>query len=99
MTKITLAGAGDCVPVERSDATAPMPQRTLLRPTEFVDSPIGHDGKVARLARGLKLFSRSRIDHGGRRVSTESLRSRGLKSRLRRRLAAQWKGSPPRVRH
>ena len=31
--------------------------RTLLRPTGFVDSPFGHDGKVARLAGGLVWFS------------------------------------------
>ena len=30
--------------------------RTLLRPTGFVDSPFGHDGKVARLAGGLNWF-------------------------------------------
>ena len=30
--------------------------RTLLRPTAFVDSPFGHDGKVARLAGGLNWF-------------------------------------------
>jgi dihydropteroate synthase len=31
--------------------------RTYLRPTGFVDSPFGHDGKVARLAGGLLWFS------------------------------------------
>ena len=31
--------------------------RTLIRPTGFVDSPFGHDGKVARLAGGLNWFS------------------------------------------
>ena len=31
--------------------------RTLLRPTGFVDSPFGHDGKVARLAGGMNWFS------------------------------------------
>jgi dihydropteroate synthase len=30
--------------------------RTLIRPTGFVDSPFGHDGKVARLAGGLNWF-------------------------------------------
>src|SRR5215213_2400619 len=34
-----------------------MPARTFLRPTAFVDSPFGHDGKVARLAGGLCWFS------------------------------------------
>jgi dihydropteroate synthase len=32
-------------------------ERTFLRPTGFVDSPFGHDGKVARLAGGLNWFS------------------------------------------
>ena len=31
--------------------------RTLLRPTGFVDSPFGHDRKVARLAGGLNWFA------------------------------------------
>jgi dihydropteroate synthase len=31
--------------------------RHLLRPTAFVDSPFGHDGKVERLAGGLNWFS------------------------------------------
>jgi len=31
--------------------------RTLIRPTGFVDSPFGHDGKVARLAGGLSWFA------------------------------------------
>ena len=29
----------------------------MLRPTGFVDSPFGHDGKVARLAGGLNWFA------------------------------------------
>ena len=32
-------------------------ERTFFRPTGFVDSPFGHDGKVARLAGGLQWFS------------------------------------------
>ena len=31
--------------------------RTLIRPTGFVDSPFGHDGKVARLAGGMNWFA------------------------------------------
>jgi dihydropteroate synthase len=31
--------------------------RRLIRPTGFVDSPFGHDGKVARLAGGLNWFA------------------------------------------
>ena len=34
-----------------------MAERTLIRPTAFVDAPFGHDGKVARLAGGLTFFS------------------------------------------
>jgi len=34
-----------------------MSSRTYLRPTAFVDSPFGHDGKVARLAGGLTWFA------------------------------------------
>jgi dihydropteroate synthase len=47
--------------------------RTLLRPTGFVDSPFGHDGKVARLAGGLNWFSAVEAIEwdGSRRVSTE----------------------------
>jgi dihydropteroate synthase len=47
--------------------------RTLLRPTGFVDSPFGHDGKVARLAGGLNWFSAVEAIQwdGSRRVSTE----------------------------
>jgi dihydropteroate synthase len=47
--------------------------RTFLRPTGFVDSPFGHDGKVARLAGGLNLFSAVEVIawDGERRVSTE----------------------------
>lgn len=50
-----------------------MASRTLLRPTGFVDSPFGHDGKVARLAGGLNWFSAVEVIEwdGSRRVSTE----------------------------
>jgi dihydropteroate synthase len=34
-----------------------MSARTYFRPTGFIDSPFGHDGKVARLAGGLGWFS------------------------------------------
>lgn len=66
--------------------------RTLLRPTAFVDSPFGHDGKVARLAGGLNWFSAvelMRVD-GNKRVSTELLPVEGLKSRFDDSMAAQW---------
>ena len=38
--------------------------RTLLRPTGFVDSPFGHDGKLARLADGLGWFASVELIHG-----------------------------------
>ena len=47
--------------------------RTLLRPTAFVDSPFGHDGKVARLAGGLAWFSQIEMItwDGARRTSSD----------------------------
>jgi len=50
-----------------------MAARMLLRPTGFVDSPFGHDGKVARLAGGLNWFSAVEAIEwdGSRRASTE----------------------------
>ena len=50
-----------------------MANRTLLRPTAFVDSPFGHDGKVARLAGGLLWFSQVEMIgwDGARRASAE----------------------------
>jgi dihydropteroate synthase len=45
----------------------------FLRPTAFVDSPFGHDGKVARLAGGMMWFSavEAIVWDGTRRASTE----------------------------
>jgi dihydropteroate synthase len=66
--------------------------RTLLRPTAFVDSPFGHDGKVARLAGGLNWFCAVelvRID-GHERTSTELLPVEGIESRFDEDMAAQW---------
>jgi dihydropteroate synthase len=50
-----------------------MAARMLIRPTGFVDSPFGHDGKVARLAGGLNWFSAVEAIEwdGSRRVSAE----------------------------
>jgi dihydropteroate synthase len=47
--------------------------RTFLRPTAFVDSPFGHDGKVARLAGGMNWFAALEVIQwdGSRRASTE----------------------------
>jgi len=66
--------------------------RTLIRPTGFVDSPFGHDGKVARLAGGLNWFSAVELLNidGNRRVSSELLSVEGLESRFNDDLAAQW---------
>ena len=66
--------------------------RTLLRPTAFVDSPFGHDGKVARLAGGLNWFSAVellRLD-GNRRVATELVSVEGIETRFDDDMAAQW---------
>ena len=65
-----------------------MTERTLIRPTGFVDSPFGHDGKVARLAGGLNWFAQVELIRGdGRR---ELIAVEGLESRLDDDLAAQW---------
>jgi dihydropteroate synthase len=66
--------------------------RTLLRPTAFVDSPFGHDGKVARLAGGVNWFAAVeliRID-GRQRVSTELVPVEGIESRFDDDMGAQW---------
>ena len=34
-----------------------MPAKTYLRPVQFVDTPVGRDGEVARLAGGLCWFA------------------------------------------
>jgi dihydropteroate synthase len=66
--------------------------RTLLRPTAFVDSPFGHDGKVARLAGGLSWFAAVELVSidGHRRTSTELLPVEGIESRFDEDMAAQW---------
>ena len=66
--------------------------RTLIRPTGFVDSPFGHDGKVARLAGGMCWFSAVELVQveGKRRVSAELLPVAELESRFDDALAAQW---------
>ncbi|MET0310216.1 MAG: dihydropteroate synthase [Sphingomonas sp.] len=52
-----------------------MPVRTYLRPVQFVDTPVGRDGEVARLAGGLSWFSGyERIDvEGGKRIAQRTL--------------------------
>jgi dihydropteroate synthase len=66
--------------------------RTLLRPTGFVDSPFGHDGKVARLAGGMNWFAMVEliaIDEN-RRVGAELLPVEGIEDRFDDDTAAQW---------
>jgi len=67
--------------------------RTLLRPTGFVDSPFGHDGKVARLAGGLKWFAAVELIkvEGHSRIETELMPVEGIETRFDEDLAAQWK--------
>jgi len=67
--------------------------RTLLRPTAFVDSPFGHDGKVTRLAGGLNWFAAVELlaIDGNRRTATELLPVEGVESRFDDDLASQWK--------
>jgi dihydropteroate synthase len=69
-----------------------MTTRTLIRPTGFVDSPFGHDGKVARLAGGLNWFSAVELIavEGNRRTATELLPVDGVESRFDDAMAAQW---------
>jgi len=66
--------------------------RTLIRPVGFVDSPFGHDGKVARLAGGLNWFAAVEFlkIEDDRRVSTEIVPVEGIESRFDDDLAAQW---------
>jgi dihydropteroate synthase len=70
-----------------------MTARSLLRPTAFVDSPFGHDGKVARLAGGLNWFAMVEliVIDGHNRVSTELVPVEGLESRFDEDMAAQWR--------
>jgi len=66
--------------------------RTLLRPTGFVDSPFGHDGKVARLAGGLNWFASVELltVEGNRRVASELVPVEGIESRFDEAMAADW---------
>ena len=66
--------------------------RILIRPTAFVDSPYGHDGKVARLAGGLCWFSAVELIavEDERRTGTELVTVEELEARLDEALAAQW---------
>ena len=66
--------------------------RRLIRPTAFVDSPFGHDGKVARLAGGLGWFAAAEIltVEGSRRVAAELVPVEDIEARFDDDLAAQW---------
>ncbi len=66
--------------------------RTILRPTGFVDSPFGHDGKVARLAGGLNWFATIELIHvaDDGRVTAELLPVEGIQGRFDDAMAAQW---------
>lgn len=62
--------------------------RTLIRPTGFVDSPFGHDGKVARLAGGLNWFASVELIHGdGRR---EIVPVENVEARFDEGMSADW---------
>src|SRR3954462_16036382 len=67
--------------------------RTLVRPTAFVDSPFGHDGKVARLAGGLNWFAAVELlaIDGKRRTSSELVSVEGIEARFDDDMAEQWK--------
>src|SRR5437764_9531991 len=67
--------------------------RTLLRPTAFVDSPFGNDGKVARLAGGMTWFAAVELIaiEGHSRVSTELVPVEQSEARFDGDMAAQWR--------
>ena len=69
-----------------------MASRTFLRPTGFVDSPFGNDGKVARLAGGLNWFGLIELIRveGNRRVSTRIVPVEGIEDRFDDAMAADW---------
>ncbi len=62
--------------------------RTLIRPTGFVDSPFGHDGKVARLAGGLNWFASAELIHDD--GAREMVPVEGIESRFDDAMAADW---------
>ena len=66
--------------------------RTLIRPTGFVDSPFGHDGKLARLAGGLNWFAAAELItlEGQKRTATELVPVAGIEDRFDEDIARQW---------
>lgn len=67
--------------------------RTLIRPTAFVDSPFGHDGKVARLAGGLNWFAAVELIkiEGHSRVATELVNVEDIVDRFDDAMSAHWR--------
>jgi dihydropteroate synthase len=66
--------------------------RTLIRPTGFVDSPFGHDSKVARLAGGLNWFGLVELIRieGNRRAATQLLPVEGIETHFDEAMTADW---------
>ena len=62
--------------------------RTLIRPTGFVDSPFGHDGKVARLAGGLNWIAS--VELIGADGARELVPVEGIEARFDEAMAADW---------
>ena len=62
--------------------------KTLLRPTGFVDSPFGHDGKVARLAGGLNWFAQVELIHAD--GARELVPVEGIETRFDEAMTAIW---------
>ena len=62
--------------------------KTLLRPTGFVDSPFGHDGKIARLAGGLNWFASVELIHDD--GTRELVPVEGIEARFDDTMAAAW---------
>ena len=67
--------------------------RTLLRPTGFIDSPFGYDGKVARLAGGMTWFAMVELIRveGQRRCSSQLVPVEGVEAGFDDCMARQWK--------
>ena len=61
---------------------------TLIRPTGFVDSPFGHDGKLARLAGGLNWFAHVELIYGD--GARELVPVEGIETRFDGAMAATW---------
>jgi len=60
----------------------------LIRPTGFIDSPFGHDGKVARLGGGLNWFASAELIHDG--GARELVPVEGIEARFDEGMLADW---------